>query len=605
MTRERTSTHSRYANIARWAVLAVLSLLALYLVTLLYIGGRPLAGALVLGGYALGAYIYTSKRALTYRYLFPGLAGIAIFVVFPLVFTIWLGFTNYSSANILTFDRATDVLLSRTYQRGDERLEFQLHADGDGFRLVLLPEDDEDEDDTAQDEQDEQDEDSIFGSDDTDDTGDTDDADRIFADDTDADSIFADDTDDTGADTPPIDDAGTAGGRADASANEAAETPDQPGRAAITYVSERFTLDSGEPITIDAVPLPLSGFEPGEPLPIREVIERQRALERVTVRLPQGSTLVKASLRTFAAEARLYAQNPDGTLTNQQTGVTIRPNFEIGFYDTPEGEKVTPGFRVTVGFEQYGRVFTDPRFRAPFWGIFQWTVTFAALSVLFTLIVGVLLAELLDWQGLRFRGLYRVLLFLPYAVPGFISILVFRGLFNENFGEINLILDQLFGTKPAWFSDTILAKTMILIVNTWLGYPYIMLLWMGLRQSVPKDLYEASALAGAGPLINFFKITWPLLRRPLTPLLVSSFAFNFNNFVLIELLTKGRPIYPDSEVTAGETDILVSYTYRIAFESTGKEFGLAAAISTVIFLMVALLSLINLKLTKVNQTEPR
>jgi maltose/maltodextrin transport system permease protein len=598
MTRERTSTHSRYANVAKWAVLAVLSLLALYLVTLLYMGGHPMAGALLLGGYALSAYVYSSKRALTYRYLFPGLAGIAIFVVFPLAYTVWLGFTNYSSANILTFDRATDVLLSRTYQRGDERLEFQLHADGEGFRLVLIPEEGADEDDTAPEEQDG---DSIFGSDDDDESSDED---SIFGDDTgDEDSIVADDTE---ADDVPPDDAAPA----DAGVDEAADAPDQPDRApdraaAITYVSERFTLDSGEPITINALPLPLSGFEPGEPLPIREVIERQRALDRLTVRLPQGSTLVKTSLRTFAAEARLYVQSPDGTLTDQKTGVTIRPSFEIGFYETPEGERVTPGFRVTVGFEQYSRIFTDPRFRAPFWGIFQWTVTFAALSVLFTLIVGVLLAELLGWEGLRFRGLYRVLLFLPYAVPGFISILVFRGLFNENFGEINLILDQLFGTKPAWFSDTLLAKTMILIVNTWLGYPYIMLLWMGLRQSVPRDLYEASALAGAGPLTNFFKITWPLLRRPLTPLLVSSFAFNFNNFVLIQLLTIGRPIFPDSEVTAGETDILVSYTYRIAFESTGKEFGLAAAISTVIFLMVALLSLINLKLTKANQTEAR
>jgi maltose/maltodextrin transport system permease protein len=598
MTRERTSTHSRYANVAKWAVLAVLSLLALYLVTLLYMGGHPMAGALLLGGYALSAYVYSSKRALTYRYLFPGLAGIAIFVVFPLAYTVWLGFTNYSSANILTFDRATDVLLSRTYQRGDERLEFQLHADGEGFRLVLIPEEGADEDDTAPEEQDG---DSIFGSDDDDESSDED---SIFGDDTgDEDSIVADDTE---ADDVPPDDAAPA----DAGVDEAADAPDQPDRApdraaAITYVSERFTLDSGEPITINALPLPLSGFEPGEPLPIREVIERQRALDRLTVRLPQGSTLVKTSLRTFAAEARLYVQSPNGTLTDQKTGVTIRPSFEIGFYETPEGERVTPGFRVTVGFEQYSRIFTDPRFRAPFWGIFQWTVTFAALSVLFTLIVGVLLAELLGWEGLRFRGLYRVLLFLPYAVPGFISILVFRGLFNENFGEINLILDQLFGTKPAWFSDTLLAKTMILIVNTWLGYPYIMLLWMGLRQSVPRDLYEASALAGAGPLTNFFKITWPLLRRPLTPLLVSSFAFNFNNFVLIQLLTIGRPIFPDSEVTAGETDILVSYTYRIAFESTGKEFGLAAAISTVIFLMVALLSLINLKLTKANQAEAR
>ena len=103
-----------------------------------------------------------------------------------------------------------------------------------------------------------------------------------------------------------------------------------------------------------------------------------------------------------------------------------------------------------------------------------------------------------------------------------------------------------------------LAKVMILIVNTWLGYPYFMMLCMGLQKSIPRDLYEASALAGAGPLTNFFKITWPLIRKPLTPLLIASFAFNFNNFVLIPLLTKGRPDFLDTTVPAGETDILVT-----------------------------------------------
>jgi maltose/maltodextrin transport system permease protein len=220
--------------------------------------------------------------------------------------------------------------------------------------------------------------------------------------------------------------------------------------------------------------------------------------------------------------------------------------------------------------------------------------------VLFTLCLGVTLAVVLNWEALKFRTAYRTLLFLPYAVPGFISILVFRGLFNQNFGEINLILNTLFGIKPAWFADPFLAKCMILIVNTWLGYPYIMVLCTGLIKAIPADLYEASAIAGAGPLTNFFKITAPLILKPLTPLLISSFAFNFNNFVLIALLTNGRPDFLDTKVPAGTTDILVSYTYRIAFQDSGQQFGLAAAISTVIFILVATLALVNLRLTKVN-----
>ena len=201
----------------------------------------------------------------------------------------------------------------------------------------------------------------------------------------------------------------------------------------------------------------------------------------------------------------------------------------------------------------------------------------------------------LNWEALKYRTLYRTLLFLPYAVPGFISILVFKGLFNQNFGEINAILDALFGVRPAWFADPLLAKVMILIVNTWLGYPYIMVLCTGLIKAIPADLYEASAIAGASPWQNFRRITAPLILKPLTPLLISAFAFNFNNFVLISLLTDGRPDYLNTTLPAGTTDILVSYTYRIAFTDAGQNFGLAAAISTLIFILVAAMSLAQLK----------
>ncbi len=177
---------------------------------------------------------------------------------------------------------------------------------------------------------------------------------------------------------------------------------------------------------------------------------------------------------------------------------------------------------------------------------------FAGLTVLFSLIVGMTLAVRAE-LGSRCASAPSTarLLFLPYAVPGFISILVFKGLFNQNFGEINAILDALFGVKPAWFADPLLAKVMILIVNTWLGYPYIMVLCSGLIKAIPADLYEASAIAGAKPLTNFFKITAPLIVKPLTPLLISAFAFNFNNFVLIALLTDGRPGLPEYQDAGG------------------------------------------------------
>jgi maltose/maltodextrin transport system permease protein len=212
--------------------------------------------------------------------------------------------------------------------------------------------------------------------------------------------------------------------------------------------------------------------------------------------------------------------------------------------------------------------------------------------------LGLLLAVLLNWESLRGRGVYRLMLFLPYAVPSFISILIFKGLFNQNLGEINLILNGLFGIKPQWFADPVLAKVMLLLVNTWLGFPYMMVVCMGLIKAISADLYEASAVAGAGPLTNFFQITAPLIIKPLTPLLISAFAFNFNNFVLIALLTGGRPDFLDITVPAGTTDILVSYTMRIAFGDSGQQFGLASAISTVIFFFVAAVTLLQMRFTR-------
>ena len=216
-----------------------------------------------------------------------------------------------------------------------------------------------------------------------------------------------------------------------------------------------------------------------------------------------------------------------------------------------------------------------------------------------TVAVGMVLACLVQWEALRGKAVYRVLLILPYAVPSFISILIFKGLFNQSFGEINMMLSALFGVKPAWFSDPTTARTMLIIVNTWLGYPYMMILCMGLLKAIPDDLYEASAMDGAGPFQNFFKITLPLLIKPLTPLMIASFAFNFNNFVLIQLLTNGGPDRLGTTTPAGYTDLLVNYTYRIAFEGGGgQDFGLAAAIATLIFLLVGALAIVNLKATR-------
>ena len=493
------------------AGLAALALL--WMVFGLWTAAQPLAavGLLALGGSAL--YVYGTAQSVAWKYLFPGIVGMLVFVAFPLLYTVQIGFTNYSSSNLLDFERARAYLLEQSSVDEAQARAFTLHADGNAHRLKLMPPEGQS-----------------------------------------GDALL----------TPPL------------------------------------QLKSAAPAA--AAPLqPQGALALGEPLSLRELIDHREALMALKLQLPaeQGGAVIRyAGLREFGLIQPLWAAQPDGSLKQLATGDVYTANRDTGFFETAAGERMPPGFKVGVGFANYARMLLDADFRGPFVSIFIWTVLFAGLTVLFSTALGMTLAVLLEWQNLKYRALYRTLLFLPYAVPGFISILVFKGLFNQNFGEINAILDALFGVRPAWFADPLLAKTMILIVNTWLGYPYIMILCSGLIKSIPSDLYEASAIAGAGPLTNFFKITAPLIAKPLTPLLISAFAFNFNNFVLISLLTDGRPDFLNTKLPAGTTDILVSYTYRIAFTDSGQNFGLAAAISTLIFMMVAVMALVQLRITQ-------
>lgn len=501
------------AGLLKWPLVAGLAAACLWLVMAIISTGQWAWGLGALALFAAAFWVYVGKVNYAYRYLFPGIAGMLLFVAFPLLYTFQLGFTNYSSSNLLSEERSRAYLLDQSEFDENEALAYSLHPDGKEFRLVL---------------------------------------------------------------------------------RNAAGQP--------VWVTGPLALRAGKPLpVITPVPPAQASFAIGEPLSLRELLTHRSALQQLHIQVPGGAELHYAGVREFAPVRRLWQALPDGAVKELATGTVYQPNRDTGFFENAAGERLQPGFKVGIGWKNYQRLFGDPDFRGPFVSIFLWTVMFAGLTVLFTTAVGMALAVLLNWEGLRGRTVYRTLLFLPYAVPGFISILVFKGLFNQNFGEINAILDALFGIKPAWFADPLLAKVMILIVNTWLGYPYIMILCSGLLKAIPADLYEASALAGAGPLTNFFKITLPQIIKPLTPLLISAFAFNFNNFVLIALLTNGRPDFLNTKLPAGQTDILVSYTYRIAFQDSGADFGLAAAISTLIFILVALLSIVNLRLTRSNE----
>jgi maltose/maltodextrin transport system permease protein len=467
----------------RLLVVGAIALLLFYIAFTLYNFGQPLIGFIMLAVAAAFAIIFGLQRYYNARFILPGIAAIAIFVAFPVIYTIYLGFTNYSSFNLLTQKRATEVLLSSTSIDPATERDFALVAEGGQYRV-------------------------FFGS-------------------------------------------------------------------AVSIAAEAVTAS------------------PAETLPMREAIKLRDGLAAIDITLPDGTVLKNSGLRKFAAITSEYQLQDDGSLKAVATGEMLTPDPARGFFINSKGETVPPGWRVGIGFDNFKRVFTQEGIRGPMLGIFGWTLFFALASAFLTFAVGLALAIILQWPHLRGKAVYRVLLILPYAVPSFISVLVFRGLFNQNFGEINMILEAIAGIRPAWATDPFLARSMILIVNVWLGYPYMMLLAMGFLQGIPEEHKKAAALEGASATRVFFSITLPQILPPFLPMIIATFAFNFNNIVLILLLTRGGPDIPGTLIPAGKTDILGSFTFRMAFMDTGQQFGLAGAITLLIFIVVAILAYAN------------
>jgi arabinogalactan oligomer/maltooligosaccharide transport system permease protein len=285
------------------------------------------------------------------------------------------------------------------------------------------------------------------------------------------------------------------------------------------------------------------------------------------------------------------------TITNVQTGVEYTP-VQVGdrkFFKSAEGERLSDqSWGESIGFDNYVRALTDPQIAGDFVGIFLWTLAFAVLSVATTFALGLFLATVLNDSRVRGQRAYRSILLLPYAIPGFISLLVWSSFYNREFGLMN----NLTGLDINWLGDPFWAKVAILLANLWLGFPYMFLVSTGALQAIPGDLKEAASLDGASGWTNFRKITFPLLLVSVAPLLVSSFAFNFNNFNAIFLLTEGGPFSPDNP-TAGGTDLLISYTYRLAFGGGAQLIGFASAVSVLLFVITGVLAAIQFRATRV------
>jgi maltose/maltodextrin transport system permease protein len=327
-----------------------------------------------------------------------------------------------------------------------------------------------------------------------------------------------------------------------------------------------------------------------------EIQKRWSELERLEIHHPEHGPLLFYRTDELRNLKHRFSASEADQLFDHVSGHTFAPNLEVGRYVSLSDPSLSlaPGFSTWVGFKNLKRLFFAPGLKDSFLKVLIWTFFWAGLSVTGTFFLGISLALIMNDKNLKMKALYRNLFILPYSIPFFISVLIFKGLLNKDFGQINSLLSIVNLGPIPWLEHAWWAKLSALMVNLWLGFPYMFLVTTGILQSIPHSLYEAAHLEGVSRAKIFRHITLPLVMSAIAPLLIGSFAFNMNNFVGIYLLTGGGPPMPGSLTPVGETDILISYTYRLAFEGgQGQDFALASTIALFIFVIVATLTAIN------------
>jgi arabinogalactan oligomer/maltooligosaccharide transport system permease protein len=246
-----------------------------------------------------------------------------------------------------------------------------------------------------------------------------------------------------------------------------------------------------------------------------------------------------------------------------------------------------------VGLQNFVRILsssdyavTDPM---SFWFTLVVTVLWTVTNVALHTTIGLGLALLLRDPWMKLKGFYRVLLIVPWAVPNYITALIWKGMFNRQFGAVNGVLD-LFGIEPvSWFSNFFTAFAANLTTNTWLGFPFMMVVTLGALQAIPRDLTEAAEVDGASAWERFRHITLPLLRPALLPAVILGSVWTFNMFNIIYLVSAGEP--------GGSTEILISEAYKWAF-TRQAQYGYASAYSLLIFGILILYTLLTKKVSE-------
>jgi ABC-type sugar transport system permease subunit len=534
-------------------------------------------------------FLMLTKRFIPAKYVVIGAILLLVFQLIPIAYTVSIAFTNYSTGHIGTKQDAITQIEANSLSETDGALTYTmlpLYSEGQEVVLGLT----EVPDDTA----------VTDGST----TGGTDAATDGSSPEPSVQTEFGGDASASPEPSVQTDFApGEVG--SDAASPEASLSEDDMNAGVTepaggwppTYIGTNEGLDLVNPGDVERDQFgTVTGVVGYQTIPEADYPSLDSTIAAIKVPGPTGGYIVAQgfSAATELSPVVTYDAASD-TFTNTATGVVYTDNGTGSFADpnNPDDE-LLPGWRTTIGFTNFHRIFSDPDITGPFAQVFVWTFVYALLTVILTFAIGLGLAMALNKPGMRGQRVYRSLMIIPYAIPGFLSILVFRGLLNDDFGAINTTL----GLSIPWLYDPNWAKVSCLLVNLWLGVPYMFLVSTGALQAIPSEMQEAARIDGARNWQVFRLVNLPLLLVALTPLLVASFAFNFNNFNAIYLLTGGGPAMDGSSV-AGATDILISYTYKIAFSAgRGNDFGLASAISIIIFLIVGTISGISFARSK-------
>ena len=244
-----------------------------------------------------------------------------------------------------------------------------------------------------------------------------------------------------------------------------------------------------------------------------------------------------------------------------------------------------------VGLKNFAKILNfNDAVGSTFWSVLGWTLVWAVAATFTNYIFGMILAMVINRKGTRCKSVWRSIFMLSAAVPQFVSLLLMRTIFSQN-GIVNTLLlnHHIIDNAIPFWSNATIARIMVIVINIWIGIPFTIMQVTGILQSIPEDIYEAAKVDGAGPVKIFFKITLPYMLFVTAPYLITTFAGNINNFNVIYLLSNGAPI-PVGK-TAGKTDLLVTWLYKLTVDN--QYYNLGAVIGIMTFIVLAIVSLIT------------